>query len=428
MSDGPAVGGGRFCPEVRGWAALRMVACVPVPVRQEVDRYVLPPAAGGSHAHGAADADFFADAAWLVSLPPAIAWAREIAERIPVLGVAAGPACIARLMAARLLQPGSVLALYWPGIVGRVWSVIRPALEKMGVPTQGAGREELRHEVASPLALIFLKSLAAGRKDLCLLGADAADRPDGPPFGWAPGIDALGPVLRYLLADQVPGRFQSHAFLGSPLARVARASGIVAPVAVVRWRCASCGTWAAGDGVCPHCGRVLAAVRTRRLVATALLSRDEGARRGRLWAQASSTPAGETCVMTACDCAEAEALRRRCIVRARLLWERIVRGGSCNVSAMAVLAALADVQPLAAIADRPPGDPRWLRTLVEALADGQLDRVQVARKVNAALAAAVRLGRPAPEAVSAAYVGVLATRFRQAIFGPRAARAVLRQS
>jgi hypothetical protein len=128
--------------------------------------------------------------------------------------------------------------------------------------------------------------------------------------------------------------------------------------------------------------------------------------------------------MTACDHAEAEALRRRCIARARLLWERVVRGGSCNIPAMAVMAALADVQPLAAIADRPPGDPRWFRTLVETLAEGQLDRVQVARKVNAALAAAVlRLGRPAPEAVSAAYVGVLATRFRQAIFGPRTRRA-----
>jgi len=425
MSDGPAVGGGRFCPEVRGWAALRMVACVPGPVRQEVDRYVLPPAAGGPHAQEAAGADFFADAVALVSLPQAVAWAREIAERIPVLGVAAGPACIARLMAARLLQPASALALYWPGIVGRVWSVIRPALEKMGVSTQRAGREELRHEVASPLALIFLKSLAAGRKDMSLLGAAAAERPDGPPFGWAPGIDALGPVLRYLLADQVPGRFQSHAFLASPLARVARASGIVAPVAVVRWRCVSCGTWAAGDGVCPHCGRALAPVRTRRLVATALLRRGEDARPGRPRAQASSTPAGETCVMTACDCAEAQALRRRCIARARLLWERVVRSGPCNVPAMAVLAALADVQPLAAIADRPPGDPRWLGTLVDALADGQLDRVQVAREVNAALAAAaLRLGRPAPEVVSAAYVGVLATRLRQAIFGPRAGRLV----
>lgn len=428
MSDGPAVGGGRFCPEVRGWAALRMVACVPGPLRQEVDRYVLPPAAGGPHVHGSADADFFADAVALVSLPPAVAWAREIAERIPVLGVAAGPACIARLMAVRLLQPASALALYWPGIVGRVWSVIRPALEKMGVPTQRAGREELRHEVASPLALIFLKSLAAGRKDLSLLGAGTADRPDGPPFGWAPGIDALGPVLRYLLADQVPGRFQSHAFLASPLARVARASGIVAPVAVVRWRCASCGTWAAGDGVCPHCGRILTAARTRRLVATALLRRGEGVRPGRPWAHASSASAGQACAMTACDCAEAEAIRRHCVARARLLWERVVRDGSCNVPAMAVLAALADVQPLAAIADRPLADPRWLRTLVDSLADGQLDRVRVACKVNAALAAAaLRLGRPAPEAVSAAYVGVLATRFRQAIFGPRAARPVLRQ-
>jgi hypothetical protein len=133
--------------------------------------------------------------------------------------------------------------------------------------------------------------------------------------------------------------------------------------------------------------------------------------------------AGEACVLTACDRVEAEAIRRRCIARARHLWERVVRGGSCNVPAMAVLAALADVQPLVAIADRPQGDPGRLQTLVEALAEERLDRVQVACEVNAALAAAaMRLGRPEPEAVSAAYVGVLATRFRQAIFGLKSGR------
>jgi len=415
MSDGPGMGDGRFCPEARGWAALRMAACVPEPIREEIDRCVLLPSAA---------ADFVASAVALVSLPVAVAWSREVAEHAPVLSVAAGPACIARLMAVRLLQPGSALRFYWPDIVGRVWNVIRPALEKVGVPTQNAGREDLRHEVASPLALVFLKSLAAGRKDLRLLGVGAADRPDGPPFGWAPGIDALGPVLRYLLADQVPGRFQSHAFLASPFARVARAAGIVAPVAVVRWRCAACGTWATGDAACPDCGTSLVPVRTRRLVATAVLRRGGGGTGPRrLRTQTSSMAAGEACVLTACDRVEAEAIRRRCIARARHLWERVVRGGSCNVPAMAVLAALADVQPLVAIADRPQGDPRRLQTLVEALAEERLDRVQVACEVNAALAAAaLRLGRPEPEAVSAAYVGVLATRFRQAIFGLKSGR------
>lgn len=424
MSDGPGVAGGRFCPEVRGWAALRLVVCVPGPIREEIDLCTHPPPADGPRGQLPASADFVASAVTLVSLPAAIAWSREIAERVSVLGVAAGPASIARLLAVRLLQPGSALRIYWPGIVDRVWNVIRPALEKMGVTTRGSSREDLRHEVASPLALTFLKSLAAGRKDLRLVGAGSPDRPDGPPFGWAPGIDAIGPTLRYLLADQVPGGFQSHAFLASPLARVARAAGIAAPVAVVRWRCTGCRTWAAGDGTCPHCGTALAPVRTRRLVAAAVLrcGGDAGLRRPQ--ARASLAPADEACTLTICDHAEAEAIRRRCVARARLLWERVICGGHTGAPAMVVLAALAGVRPLDAIADRPAAEPGWLQTLVETLADSRLGRLQVAIGVNAALAAAaVRLGQPAPEAVSAAYVGVLATRFRQAIFGPRGGRA-----
>jgi len=135
-------------------------------------------------------------------------------------------------------------------------------------------------------------------------------------------------------------------------------------------------------------------------------------------------PADEACTLTICDHAEAEAIRRRCVARARLLWERVICGGHTGAPAMVVLAALAGVRPLDAIADRPAAEPGWLQTLVETLADSRLGRLQVAIGVNAALAAAaVRLGQPAPEAVSAAYVGVLATRFRQAIFGPRGGRA-----
>ncbi|MCX5683645.1 MAG: hypothetical protein NT049_08175, partial [Planctomycetota bacterium] len=420
MSEGPGVGSGRFCPEVRGWAALRLIACVPEPIREEIDRCALLPSAEGAHGRPSAAKDFVASAVGLVSHPASIAWSREVASRIPALGVAAGPACIARLLALRLLQPGSALQVYWPDIVDRVWSVISPALGKMGVPVQGYSREDLRHEVASPLALVFLKSLAAGRKDLRLLDAAPADRPDGPPFGWAPGIDAIGPVLRYLLADQVPGRFQSHAFMASPLARVTRAAGIAAPVAVVRWRCGACRTWATGEGACPHCGAALVPVRTRRLVATALLARGEDERLRRLRPRPSLE---ESCALTVCDRVEAEAAGRSCAARAGLVWERVVRGGPCNAPAMAVLAALAGLRPLTEIANRPAADPQRLRTLVEVLVDVRLDRVRLAGEVNLALASvARRLGQPVPEAVSAAYIGVLATRFRQAVFGPRGGR------
>jgi hypothetical protein len=353
-----------------------LAACVPEPIRREIDRCAGPPPSSGPHGYPPTVEDFVASAVALVSLPAAILWSREIAERVPALGVAAGPACIARLLAARLLQPDSALRVYWPSIVDRTWSVIRPALEKMGVTTHGCNREDLRHEAASPLGLVFLKSLAAGRKDLRLLGIGSADRPDGPPFGWAPGIDAIGPVLRYLLAGQVPGEFRSHAFLSSPFAAVVRVAGIAAPVFVVRWRCKGCRTWA-----------------------------------------------GERSVLAVSDCAEAEALRRRCIVSARLLWEKVVRGCSPSAPAMVTLAALAEVRPVAAIADRPAAEAAWLWRLVESLAGERLDRVQLACEANKALAAvAARLGRPATAAVSAAYVGVLATRFRQAIFGSKSGR------
>jgi len=420
MLDVPGAGAGRFCPEVRGWAALRLVACVPESVRDQVDRCALLPSAGGLSGRSSGSADFVASALALASLPVAIAWSREVAERVPALGVAAGPACIARLLAARLLQPGSALAAYWPGIVDRVWTVIRPALEKTGVATCGSGREDLRHEVASPLALVFLKSLAAGRKDLRLLGLGAVDRPDGPPFGWAPGIDAIGLVLRYLLAGQVPGRFQSHAFLASPLAGVLRAAGIAAPVSVIRWRCPECRMWAAGGGLCPQCGASLTPIRTRRLVATALLRRGDGVRPQPLRTQPSMAPPGEGCGLTVYDRAEAGALHRRSVIRARLLWERMVRGRSCNAAAMAVLAVLAGVRPVASIARRPAAGQGWLQALVETLADERLDRVRAAREASAALAeVASFLGQAAPAALSGAYVGVLATRFRHAIFGPR---------
>jgi hypothetical protein len=153
-------------------------------------------------------------------------------------------------------------------------------------------------------------------------------------------------------------------------------------------------------------------------VATALLRQSEGAWPQRFRPQPSLPLAGAPSALSVYDQAEAEALRRRCIVRARLLWEKVIHGRFCNPPAMVTLAALADVQPLAAVADRPAAQPAWLWTLVESLAGGRLDRVHLACRANETLeAVAARLGRPAAGAVSATYIGVLATRFRQAIFG-----------
>ncbi|MCX5654265.1 MAG: hypothetical protein NTY65_06430, partial [Planctomycetota bacterium] len=91
-----------------------------------------------------------------------------------------------------------------------------------------------------------------------------------------------------------------------------------------------------------------------------------------------------------------------------------------NATAMAVLAVLAGVRPVASIARRPAAGQGWLQALVEALADERLDRAGAAREASAALAeVASLLGQAAPAALSGAYVGVLATRFRHAIFGPR---------
>jgi hypothetical protein len=217
----------------------------------------------------------------------------------------------------------------------------------------------LRHEVASPLAWVFVGSLAAGRKDLRLLGDPGASRPDGPPFGWAPGMDPLGLVLRYLLLDQVPRRFRSHGFMASPLARLLRDLGLARPRVFVCRRCPVC----------------------RALFA------------------------------------EASLLRRRCLDRASGLWARAVQSGRHGLAATVVLGALAGVRPLAALADRPMPRREWLEALVSALAEERLEREGVAARANAALEmVASRLGRRRPPAILAAYVGVLATRFRQAVF------------
>jgi hypothetical protein len=356
----------------------------------------------------------------LVSRPVVIAWAREVAGRIPALGPAAGPACVARLWAACLLRPEGRLKAYWPDILGRTWNVIRPMLAKMGLPACGPGQEDLRHEVAVPLAVVFLQSLAAGRKDFRLLGMGGADRPDGPPFGWAPGIDSVSPFIRYLVAGQVPGGFQSHALLASPLARVVSAAGLAAAVTVAQWRCPRCGGGVAGGaGRCPQCGALAVQVRVRRLVATSSLGLGGAdvpgpkARRP----PASSAGAGRGGLAEA-DRVEAGAVQRQCAVRARVLWERVVRGRASNVPAMVVLGAMAGVQPLVLVADRPVPCCAWLERLVETLADRPLDRARLVHEANGAMAViAGRLGLAPPPPLRGPYVGVLATRFRRVVLG-----------
>jgi hypothetical protein len=115
--------------------------------------------------------------------------------------------------------------------------------------------------------------------------------------------------------------------------------------------------------------------------------------------------------------AEARLIRRRCLDRASGLWARAVQSGRHGLAATVVLGALAGVRPLAALANRPTPRREWLETLVSALAEERLEREGVAARANAALeTVASRLGRRRPPAIAASYVGVLATRFRQAVF------------
>ena len=412
-------GAKRFCPEVRGWAALRMVALVPPPLRDAVEEEARSAGREGS---------FRRAALALVSRPDAIAWTRSLAERVPALGVSAGPASIVRLWVTGLMRPDGALARYWPDLVGCVWGVLGPALRMVGLETRGPRGEELRHEVASPLAWIFVGSLAAGRKDLRLLDGRTpeANRPDGPPFGWAPGMDPLGPVLRYLLMDQVPRRFRSHGFMASPLARLLRDLGLARPRVFVCRRCPVCRVLLADASRprrCPHCGNRLVLCRRQRLVASPSGRTDGSGAEAADPLQADSGVVarfggeGGAGRLAVPDRAEARLIRRRCLDRASGLWARAVQSGRHGLAATVVLGALAGVRPLAALANRPTPRREWLETLVNALAEERLEREGVAARANAALeTVASRLGRRRPPAILAAYVGVLATRFRQAVF------------
>jgi len=394
----------RFYPETRGWAALRLSALAPPLVRGEVEaRAARAPRASS----------FAGDALRLVSLPPCLEWARRLATDLPALGVPAGPAAIARLWAARLLAPESAIASYWPSVVESVWRVVAPALRMVGLAARGPRGEDLRHEVASPLALVLLASLAAGRKDFRLLGDEDSPGREGPPFGWAPGPDPLPAVIRYLVLDQVPGGFRSHAFLTSPLARTLRGLGLAAPVVIERRRCPRCRTdWpdADGDGCCPHCHSALATVRARRLVVRT------GFGAAGLAAAGASAP--QAVEVAPWDKAEAHELRRACLGRALGLWHEVIQGRRYGVTAMVVLGVLAGVEPLEGLASHPAPAAGDLDRLIEALAEAWLDRPPIVARASAALGPlAARLGRPSPPPMTAPHVGVLATRFRRAVLG-----------
>jgi len=388
----------RFCPEVRGWAALRLAALVPAALREAVRREAT---------EGRGPRRFRRDALALVSRPDAITWARQVMERVPALGPAAGPACLVRLWVSGLVRPGGALAAYWPDLVSLVWRTAAPALRMTGLPTRGPRGAELKHEVAVPLAWVFVASLSAGRRDLRLLDSRAGRQPDEPPFGWAPGIDPLGLVLRYLVLDQVPRRFRSHAFLSSPLSRLLRSLGLARLRVVGRWRCPVCRaapTEAVCDCRCPHCGGRLVLCRTAQL-----LSPGPG--------DAGRPARGSSAAVCVPERAEARLMRRTCLCRASALWGRAVEEGRHGVAATVVLGALAGVRPLVAMADRPRARREWLERLLDVLAEERLDREPVAAEANAVLeAVAARLGRRRPAAIAAAYVGVLATRFRRVVF------------
>ena len=426
MADGVAKSAAaRFFPELRGWAALKLACSVPQAVREEMagflDRRGLP-------------VHFPQDALALVSRPASVAWSREVAARFPALGPSAGPACLARLWVLHLLGSDRALAAYWYSVVDVVWNVVRPAMEKIGVPAGGPQREELRHEVAAPLALVFLKSVAAGRKDFRLVGIGDRIAEDGPPFGWAPGIDALGLVIRYLVMGQVPGRFQGHAFLSSALARVMRGAGLAFPVVVSHRHCRRCRVilepaWRR----CPHCGGPLELRRSRRLVARAILDRRLALSGGPTqqvegWGEGAAGSGGPRRAgvgasdgeMEAADRMAAVEARRRCIGQARRLWDRVIQGRGANVSAMVILGALAGVDPLERVAERPLPERQWLDHLVDVLVERRLARQRLAAVANAALGlVAERLGCPMPPKVLSAYLGVRATRFRHMVLGRR---------
>jgi hypothetical protein len=398
---------------------LRLVGAIPPAIRDAVEEEARSAGREGS---------FRRAALALVSRPEAIAWARSLVERVPALGVGAGPACIVRLWVVGLLRPDGAVERYWPDLVGYVWRVVGPALRMVGLGTRGPQGEELRHEVASPLAWVFLGSLAAGRKDLRLLDVRAleAKRPDGPPFGWAPGMDPLGSVLRYLLMDQVPRLFRSHAFLASPLARLLRELGLARSCVFVWRRCFVCRAIfsdTTGSQHCPHCGNRLVVCRRRRLVAVPSGQTEGGETQAADPLRADSGIVarfggdGGVGRLAVPERVEARLIRRRCLDRAFGLWARAVQGGRHGVAATVVLGALAGVRPLASLADRPTPRREWLEALVSALAEEHLEREGVAACANAALeTVASRLGRRRPPAILAAYVGVLATRFRQAVF------------
>jgi hypothetical protein len=402
--SGPA----RFCPEVRGWAALRLVSFVPAEVREAVETW-------GTAEPGAC---YRRDALRLVSLPRCVGWSRQMWAAVPALGVAAGPAALVRLWTARLLRAGGAIGPYWPRLVHSIWRIARPAVEMAGIGARGRRRAELVHEVAVPLALVFLKSVAAGRQDVRLLEAGDPDRPDGPPFGWAPGVDSFRAVARYLLLGQVPGRFRPHALLFSPLALVLRQAGLAVPVAQWRVRCPRCRTsWprAGGPAACPHCGGSLVARQVRWLVARSarespgLDAGDDGPG----WAGAGGPRAPSASERT-----EAREAERVCLERARHLWQQVVQGHRRSVAAAVVLGVLAGLDPLEVVAERPAPRAEDLRRVVDALAGQRLDRAPIAARANAVLGAvALRLGRTAPPAVLGSQVGVLATRFRHAVLG-----------
>jgi hypothetical protein len=118
--------------------------------------------------------------------------------------------------------------------------------------------------------------------------------------------------------------------------------------------------------------------------------------------------------LTVPERAQALAARRQCLQRARDLWDRVVAGGRHGLVSALVLGALAGVRPLGSVIGRAPR-PEWLERLVDALVEARLDRGPIARSVNRALEASLPGPGRAPRTVRPGHVGVLATRFRQAV-------------
>lgn len=397
----------RFCPSKRGQAARELESSVPLALRAEIKAMAAaaPPATG-----------FQQGAVAVVSTPRATAWSAEVAHQRPDLGPPAGPACIVHLWAAGLLRRGSAFDTYWPSLLRETWNVVQSALDLAGIDTKFLShRQELQHDVAEPLAMGFLRSLAECQKDLDLIDKECGCG-SKKEFGWAPGIDPLRPTLGFLFLGQVPGRFRSHAFTASPFAQAVCAAGFADVSEIRRRECSRCKIWLdTEDDCCPNCHGPLKIHMERRL--TPRLDLDVPLEREpKVWSSRGEVRLSPTPVPEQIGFLE---IRRKYVRRARGLWKEVIQGQRYGLEARLVLGAFAGVRPLRIILDGLPPKDVWLEILLDTLAEPRIKGRAVAEEVNCALAMMRQdaSAAPCPEKILPRHIYNLANHFRDHVFG-----------